>query len=106
MIPRWSQNVAYLLAHQIHDGGRAWLNCTRCKTRREVDLAALIIKMNPLYSLWERRPLCPTCKGAMFVNATWSNKGAFVIPLIGADAADLHAAWHREQRRLAGWKDG
>jgi NAD-dependent SIR2 family protein deacetylase len=104
IIPRWSQNAGYLLATQILHGGEARLNCTRCGTSKPLNLALIIQTHNPLWSPWHRRPICPTCKGAMMIHGSWSKK-AFVVPFLGAgeeDVAQLHRAWMREHRRLTG----
>jgi hypothetical protein len=100
----WSSNVGYLLAFQVAEGGGAWVCCSRCKTWEPVDLAKLIIKRNPLFSLWDRRPPCPTCKSPLSFHAHHA-PAARVIPLHNEDpaqSADLHRAWERERRRAVG----
>jgi hypothetical protein len=104
IIPRWSQNVGFLLATQVMHGGEAWLVCSKCGTHEKLNLANIIETKNPLWSPWNRRPPCPTCGGLRFINGCWS-KTAFVVPFINgdeSDVTDLHAAWVREQRRRIG----
>ena len=108
VIPRWSFNAAYLLAHKVAHGGEAYLSCTKCGVRVPLNLAEIILKKNPLWSPWNRRPKCPTCGGAQLVTGAWS-KGAFVVPLIdGSDleTAELHRQWKLYERWLAGHRDG
>ena len=108
IIGQWSANVAYLLAHEVSEGGGCWVSCGYCKTWTKVDLAKLVIKMNPLASLWNRHPPCPTCAKPMTFHAVHA-PNARVIPLQTDDPRytdDLHAAWKREKRRLQGLRDG
>lgn len=103
----WSANVAYLLAHKVSEGGNVWVSCSRCGTWEPVDLAKLVIKRNPLFSLWNRRPPCPGCGQPLSFHAHHA-PGARVIPLFTDDphqTDDLHAAWERERRRMLGVKD-
>lgn len=107
IIGRWSFNVGFLLAHQIAESGGVWVSCTYCKRWDPVDLSKLILKRNPLFSLWNRRPPCPTCGRRLSFHAHHA-PGAPVIPLITDDphqTDDLHRAWERERRRLIGLRD-
>lgn len=108
IIGQWSSNVGHLLAHKVADGGGCWVSCSRCKTWEPVDLAKLILKRNPLFSLWNRHPPCPTCGDRMTFHAHHA-PGAIVIPLFTDErhyTDDLHRAWERERRRVLGMPGG
>jgi hypothetical protein len=107
IIGQWSSNVGFLLAHKVADGGNVWVSCTRCKVWEPIDLPALVIKRNPLFSLWNRRPRCPGCREPLSLHAHHA-PGARVIPLLTDDPRqtdDLHRAWERERRRMIGIKE-
>lgn len=104
VIGLWSTNVGYLLAHKVADGGGAWVSCSRCRTWEPLDLAKLVIRRNPLFSLWNRRPPCPKCGERLSFHGHHA-PGARVIPFFTDDPRltdDLHRAWERERRRLIG----
>ena len=105
IIPRWSSNIGYLLAHQVAHEGGAWVSCSRCGTWDKVDLAKLIIETGPLLSLWNRHPKCRGC-GQPHTFHGHHAPGVPVIPFRTDDrnqTADLHAAYERERKRLAGF---
>jgi hypothetical protein len=43
------------------NGTLAYQVCSKCKLRRDVDVAALVEKEGPRSTLWDRRPICPRC---------------------------------------------
>ena len=43
------------------NGTLAYQVCSKCKLRRDVDVAALVDKEGPRSTLWDRRPICPRC---------------------------------------------
>jgi hypothetical protein len=107
IIGRWSYNVGYLLAHKVADGGGVWVACGPCNTWEPVNLARIILAKGPLYSLWNRRTPCPTCKTPMTFHAHHA-PGSPVIPLTTDDPRytdDLHRAAERERRRMIGMPD-
>jgi hypothetical protein len=104
IIGRWSQNIGYLLAHQVAEGGGTWASCSGCGTWKPVDPAGLIIEKGPLLSLWNRRPPCRQCGRSISFHAQHA-PGARVIPLLTDDphqTDDLHRAYDRERRRERG----
>lgn len=104
IIPSWSSNVGFLLAHQITSDGGVWVSCSRCKTWEKVDLAKLIQKTNPLLSLWNRRPKCKGCGEPHSFHGTHA-PGHRVIPFLTDDphqTDELHRAYERERRRMLG----
>lgn len=107
IIGNWSANVGYLLAHKVAEGGNVWVSCGRCKKWEPIDLANLVIKRNPLFSLWNRHPKCPDCGTPLNFHAHHA-PGARVIPLHTDDphqTDELHKAWERERRRMLGIRE-
>lgn len=105
IIGLWSANVGYLLAHKVAEGGDCWVHCSRCKLWEPVDLAKLVIKRGPLFSLWNRRPTCPKCKNHRVSFHAHHAPGARVIPLLTDDphyTDDLHRAYEVDRRRRLG----
>jgi hypothetical protein len=101
VIGLWSENIGYLLAHKVADGGGCWVRCGKCNTWDEVDLAGLVIKRGPLLSLWNRSPRCPKCGGRLSFHAHHA-PNARVIPL-QTDEADytdeIHKRYEMDRRR-------
>jgi hypothetical protein len=109
IIPKWSMNAGYMLAHQVMDGAEFWLNCSKCdRPRRKLNLPKIVLAENPLWSPWGRRPVCELCGGQQFINGHHSDKpGSMVYPLIVQrgdpewhEVVEYHAVWRREQERL------
>ena len=107
IIPRWSSNIGFLLAHQVTSEGGAWVSCSRCGTWDKLDLAKLVIDRGPLLSLWNRAPRCKRCGNAHTFHGHHS-LGTPVIPFRTDDphqTDDLHRAYERERRRMAGMSE-
>lgn len=57
-------------------GFTAHVSCAKCREYRQIDLSALVAKVGPDYSLWNRRCRCrmtPGCDGwnRFFVGPGW-----------------------------------
>src|ERR1700761_4533220 len=94
VIPKWSLTVSHMLATE---GAEVWINCTGCNWRKPIDLRRLVMQRNPLFCLWDRRPICKTCGRKLLINGHHA-AGAIVLPLIthGEDrgvVARLHSEW-------------
>jgi hypothetical protein len=51
------------LAEMIQGGFQSFVRCSLCKGHRQIDLHALLAKVGPDYSLWNRRSRCKLTKG-------------------------------------------
>lgn len=101
IIQTWSQNVGRMLS-RYPQGCEAWIVCSRCKTNEPVDLFKLCDRFGPLFSLWNRRPPCPTCGDGRFFTSHHS-KGAFVWPMTTDEpwlTNDLHRVYEETKRRV------
>jgi hypothetical protein len=75
MAMRMSRTLGELVAYNMP----ALVTCTTCKAHRQIDLPALIEKVGPDYSLWNRRCRCRLTDGCMgwnrfFVGGGWPTK--------------------------------
>lgn len=103
MIQRWSYDVGSMMAQQILTGARVFRRCGRCNTWEPVNLAKLVEKMNPLFSLHGRRPPCEVCGTKQTFHISHA-PGAVVLPM-STPADDrqvqlLHKAWKRHEAFL------
>jgi hypothetical protein len=104
IIPIGYSTLADCLANNLVDGGRLSVSCSACKDWRDltnVQIAAMIVKFNPLYSPWDRRPPCPTCGRPR----TFQVGGSPMRPCLSPapqHTRDLHFAWWRERQRRLG----
>jgi hypothetical protein len=55
--------VRRTLAQMIAGGFQSFARCSLCKAHRQIDLDALMAKVGPDYSLWNRRCRCKLTKG-------------------------------------------
>ncbi|MBP6876535.1 MAG: hypothetical protein KBC34_00815 [Phenylobacterium sp.] len=92
MIPLWSEDLGHMLEARV----AVEEICSRCQRKRFLDLAAMAAKLGPRYSLWNRRPPCPTpgCGDRLWFRAqppnAWHKIMCDVPP---AMVEGLHARW-------------
>lgn len=104
IIPTAFSTVADLLANGVINGGKLSVSCSSCSDWRVLtheQIAKLVESKNPLWSPYNRRPLCPSCGRGRTFHATPGSSGP-ARPLLTPrpeDAAELHHAWWRERNR-------
>lgn len=65
MIPEWTEDVGRLAAAEA----QVEFRCSHCQSGHPVALGPLNAEFGPRYSLWNRRPPCPTCGEAGWYRA-------------------------------------
>jgi hypothetical protein len=104
IIPTGYSTLGDLLAKNIADGGKFSISCSACADWRVLtneQIAKMIMKWNPLWSPWNRRPPCPTCGRGRTFHAGGSPVRPLLTPSLD-DTRDLHYAWWRERNRRLG----
>lgn len=104
ILQQWTHTVAEMLAAVVKDGARVVRSCPSCDVWEEltpVQLAKLVEVKNPLYSLVNRRPPCPSCGRRMNIHTTPGSSGPFAWLHSDwpEDVNPIHAAWKREHNR-------
>lgn len=89
-------NEGMTLADHLRIGIQAKAFCTRCKLDLLIDIPALIEKVGPDYSLYNRRSRCkvPGCDGW---NRFHCNRGAVFLPMWSDRQADRWVTIDRDR---------
>jgi len=104
IIPNFTFTVSDLLANSIINQGKFVVSCAECKDWRVLtneQMAELVLKNNPLWSPWNRKPPCPTCGRGRSFHATPGTSGPsrVLTTTFPEDVVDLHYAHRRERNR-------
>lgn len=76
------------LAEMVEHGVKAYVRCNKCSGQREIDIPALIEKVGPGYSLFNRRSRCKLNIGCDGWNSFMHSRSAVLLPLRDNETAD------------------